>query len=404
MENKSKLKASWAVGFTVASMWFGTHVGGGFASGNQVVTYFSQYGGISLIYPIIAMGLLALVMYVMMDYSRLIGATNYKDTFRSIYPAPWMEVFFEIFYIIILLAGVAGAVAGAGEVLANFIGVAYVGAGRIIMNLIIVVLLIVLCIFGVNLVRAASTVLSIGILITTAIVVIAGFAADFDTICAQLLAENNIEAAAHSSAPVKQFIMGVINYAGFQCVSIPVLIVGCTELSHKGVKRASILGWLMNGLALCASAAMLSRWYPLLQALQANGIEGFLRATSGIPNQTVLNLIGIKWIIFIFSVLLFCAFVSTSVTLVYTMIQRFEGSFFPKSVKSEKVRSICVGVIVIAICFSISLLGLGNIVKYAYGYDGYYAILVVFIPVLIWGIPKLKKLRALQADTDYMKN
>lgn len=36
MDNK-KLKSSRAAAFTVASVWFGTHVGAGFATGNQVV-------------------------------------------------------------------------------------------------------------------------------------------------------------------------------------------------------------------------------------------------------------------------------------------------------------------------------------------------------------------------------
>jgi len=172
------------------------------------------------------------------------------------------------------------------------------------------------------------------------------------------------------------------------------MIAAGEGLTLKGVKRANILGWLMNGLALAASTAMLSRWYPLLSALQAGKVEGFTTAASGIPNQTVLTLVGIKWLMAIFSILLFSAFVSTSVTLVFTMIQRFQGACFPKTIKNEKARGVIVGVIVIAICFAISLLGLGNIIKYAYGYDGYYAILVIFLPVLIWGLPKIKKLSA----------
>ena len=398
MENKnSSLKSGWAVAFTVASVWFGTHVGGGFASGNQVVNYFSQYGWTAAIYPIIAMGILALIMYVVMKFAKLGGYTNYKDTFAALYPKPWMEVFFEIFYIVILLAAVAAAVAGAGEVLANFIGVDYtVASNKIMFNLIIVAVLIVLSIFGIKLVRAASTVLSTAILITTAVVVIAGFAADFDAISAKLLTENALQPAAYTVAPGKAIWLGIVVYAAFQCVSIPAMIAASEDLSVKGIKRANILGWLMNGLALCASGAMLTRWYPLLATLQANGIEGFTNAVSGIPNQTVLTLVGIKWIIAIFSILLFSAFVSTSVTLVFTMIQRFQGYCFPKAITNEKVRGVIVGVIVIAICFAISLLGLSGIIKYAYGYDGYYAILVIFIPVLIWGIPKIKKMEAAQ--------
>lgn len=393
MSDNKALKSTWAAGFTVASVWFGTHVGGGFASGNQVVQYFAQYGALAALFPIIAMGILAVVMYIMVKFAKVGGYTNYKDTYAALYPKPWMEIFFEIFYIVIVLAAMASAVAGAGEVLANFIGIPYAGATKVIMNLIIVAVLILLTIFGVKLVVAASTVLSIAIIVITALMVIFGLTADFDSISAQLLGDNNLVAAAFNNNVAESVWKGILVYAAFQCVSIPPMIAASHDLSLKGIKRAHILGWLMNGLALAASAYMLVKWYPLLSALQAAGVEGFQNAL-GIPNQTVLGLIGIKWMLVAFSVLLFCAFMSTCVTLVYTMIQRFEGKFFPSKVKSEKVRGIFVGAIVIAICFAISLLGLTDIVKYAYGYDGYYAILVIVIPAFVWGIPKLKKMQA----------
>ena len=409
MNDKSVLKSTWAAAFTVASVWFGTHVGGGFASGNQVIQYYSNYGYTSVIFPILAMGLLAVVMYIMMKFAKLSGFTNYKDTYAALYPKPWMEVFFEIFYIIIVLAAMASAVAGAGEVLANFIGVPYVGAGKVTMNLVIVAVLIILTIFGIKLVRAASTVLSVAIIVITVLLVVFGLTVDYDSIAAQLTSQYNVELAEYTNATATAIWKGVLVYAAFQCVSIPPMIAAANELSLKGVKKANILGWLMNGLALAASGWMLTKWYPLLASLQSAGKE-FLAANPtatvatdpivayanalGIPNQTVLDLIGIKWLLVAFSVLLFCAFMSTCVTLVYTLIQRFEGKFFPKTIKNDKVRGVFVAAIVIAICFGISLLGLTDIVKFAYGYDGYYALLVIVIPAFVWGIPKIKKLEA----------
>ena len=409
MNDKSVLKSTWAAAFTVASVWFGTHVGGGFASGNQVIQYYSNYGYTSVIFPILAMGLLAVVMYIMMKFAKLSGFTNYKDTYAALYPKPWMEVFFEIFYIVIVLAAMASAVAGAGEVLANFIGVKYIGAGKVTMNLVIVAVLIILTIFGIKLVRAASTVLSVSIIVITALLVVFGLTADYDSIAAQLTSQYNVELAEYTNATATAIWKGVLVYAAFQCVSIPPMIAAANELSLKGVKKANILGWLMNGFALAASGWMLTKWYPLLASLQNAGKE-FLAANPtatvatdpivayatalGIPNQTVLNLIGIKWLLVAFSVLLFCAFMSTCVTLVYTMIQRFEGKFFPNTIKNDKLRGTIVAALVIAICFAISLLGLTEIVKYAYGYDGYYSIVVIVIPAFIWGIPKIKKLEA----------
>ena len=396
--DKKKLSASWAIAFTVASVWFGTHVGGGFASGNQVIGYFAQFGSMgSLLFPLIAMGLLAIVMGIILKFARLNGFDNYKDTFAALYPHPKMEILFEIFYIVIILAAVAAAVAGAGEVLANFLGVPYVGAMKVVFNLLIVALLVILSIFGVKLVAAASTVLSVAIMIITGIIVVVGLAKL--GMVNDLAEQYGVDLAAYTPQTGFTVFRATLVYCAFQCVSIPPMIAASNELNVKGTNRACLLGWLMNGIALSLSAFMLSKWYPLLAALKAGEVEGFLNAT-GIPNQTVLTLIGVKILLVIFSVLLFCAFVSTCVTLIFTMVQRFapklakvnsEGEFIA-GIQNETLRRVIVAVIAIALCFSISLLGLTTITTKVYGYDGYYALLVVVLPAFIWGIPKNKKL------------
>ena len=403
-----KLTSSWAVAFTVASVWFGTHVGGGFASGNQVIGYFAQFGSFgSLLFPLISMGLLAIVMGIILKFARLNGFDNYKDTFSALYPTPKMEILFEIFYIVIILAAVAAAVAGAGEVLANFLGVPYTGAMKVIFNLLIVALLVILSIFGVKLVAAASTVLSVAIMIITGVIVIFGLAynAKIDGIAAQY----GVDLAAYTPQTGFSVFRATLVYCAFQCVSIPPMIAASNEMTVKGTNRAAFLGWLMNGIALALSAFTLSKWYPLLAALKAGEVEGFLNAT-GIPNQTMLTLIGVKWLLVIFSVLLFCAFVSTCVTLIYTMVQRFapklakfnsEGEFIA-GIQNETLRRVLVAVIAIAACFSISLLGLTTITTKVYGYDGYYALLVIVLPAFIWGIPKNKKLEAALKDKDIL--
>jgi len=393
MESKS-LKNSWAVAFTVASVWFGTHVGGGFASGNQVIGYFAQYGSTTaLIYPLLAMGLLAFVMHIILKFARLNGFTNYKDTFAALYPNPKMEILFEIFYIVIILAAVAAAVAGAGEVMANFLGITYAGTAKFLCNLVIIVILVLLCIFGVKVVVAASSVLSVAIMIITGAIVVAGIVAARSDNIARLLNDFSLEPVAYTVRPAYALWRGVLVYAAFQCVSIPPMTAASVEMGTTGTRRACILGWIMNGVALALSAFTLSKWYPLLKALQNAGVEGFKNAT-GIPNQTMLTIIGLRWLLVIFSVLLFCAFVSTCVTLIFTMVQRFQNKIFPKVLKAEKLRSILVAVIVIAICFSISLLGLTTITSKLYGYDGYYGLVVIILPAFIWGIPKVRRLEA----------
>ena len=102
-EKSAVTKGTWAAGFSVASVWFGTHVGAGFATGNQVLSYFVNYGWTAVIFPLISMGMLAYVIYVIMKFARLRGLDNYNDTFRELWsPYPWLAITFEIFYIVII--------------------------------------------------------------------------------------------------------------------------------------------------------------------------------------------------------------------------------------------------------------------------------------------------------------
>lgn len=169
-EKSAVTKGTLAAGFSVASVWFGTHVGAGFATGNQVIQYYVSYGWTAVLFPLLSMGILAYVIYVIMKFARLRGLDNYADTFRELWsPYPWLSITFEIFYIIIILAAVAAAISGAAGLLDDFMHI-----GTLASTLIVAVLLIVLCLFGVKLIIAASTVLSTGILITAGLMIIVG--------------------------------------------------------------------------------------------------------------------------------------------------------------------------------------------------------------------------------------
>ena len=372
--NSAVTKGTLAAGFSVASVWFGTHVGAGFATGNQVIQYYVQYGWTAMIYPLLSMGLLAAVIYVIMKFATMRGIDNYSDTFKELWqPYPQMAITFEIFYIIIILAAVAASISGAAGLVDKFLGI-----GDIASTLIVTAILILLCMFGVKLIIAASTFLSAAILVVAGVMIVVGIANHVPQI-GEGIASGLTEGKALEGA-----WRGILVYAGFQCVSIPPMIAAAATLNQKGVKKAAVLGGIMNGGMLALSGVMLIGWYPEIVAAEATNL----------PNLFVCEAIGWDILIALYSILLFCAFISTSVTLIYTMIVRFQGKFFVKQVKNEKVRMLAVGVIVVGLCMALSRLGLSNIIKFAYGYDGYLALAVVVIPVLTIGVKKNKKYAA----------
>ena len=375
-EKSAVTKGTMAAGFSVASVWFGTHVGAGFATGNQVMSYFVNYGWTAAIFPIISMGILAYVIYVIMKFARLRGLDNYADTFRELWsPYPWLSITFEIFYIIIILAAVAAAISGAALLVDGVFGFEGMGDGKasLIGTAIVAALLIVLCLFGVKLIIAASTVLSTGILITAGLMIIIG------------IVNRPAEVAAAFSQPLNNpaegFWRGVVIYCGFQCVSIPPMIAAAITLNQKGVKKAGILGGIMNGGMLALSGLMLLGWKDDIVAAKATAL----------PNQFICGNVGMDWLQAVYSVLMFCAFVSTCVTLIYTMILRIDKKFFVKASLHEKIRFAIIGVVMVAICMVISSVGISDIITYAYGYDGYLALVAIVIPVIVIGNIKNRK-------------
>ena len=369
-EKSAVTKGTLAAGFSVASVWFGTHVGAGFATGNQVLSYYVNYGWTAAIYPLISMGVLAYVIYVIMKFARLRGLDNYNDTFRELWqPYPQLAISFEIFYIIIILAAVAAAINGAALLVQEFVP----ALGIVGSTIIVAAVLILLCLFGVKLIIAASTVLTVGIIVTAGLMIIVGISnrpdAVFDAFSQPL---NN---------PGEGFWRGVVIYCGFQCVSIPPMIAAAVSLNLKGVKKAGILGGIMNGGMLALSGLMLLGWKDDIIAA----------GQQALPNLFICNEIGWSWLVACYSILLFCAFISTCVTLIYTMILRIDKKFFVRSNIHEKVRMAVIGVVMVAICMSLSFIGISDIITYAYGYDGYLALVAIVFPVIIIGNIKNKK-------------
>lgn len=367
MSNSTTKVASWTAAFSVASVWFGTHVGGGFATGNQAIQYYVQYGWMASFLPMVAMGILALVLKEAMTMATTRNMYTYKEVFTELWaPYTKLEITMEVFNFVIILAAVGSAIAGAATLLTNY-GIPY-GVAVCIIGLILVFLVI----FGVGLIIKASAVMSIVILIASFTMYFIAIANHNDSI---------IEAVTAGNAQVGSAVWKTLVYSGFQCVAVPSMIAASSMLNVKGVKKASLLGWLMNGLALTVSCIMLLGWYDEVLAAEATTL----------PNLFVCNTLGIGALSICYQVSLFFAFISTCVTTIFTMVQKFENKVFVHSISKLMVRRVIVAIICIIVCMCVSMVGLDNIIKYAYGYCGYLGLVVITVPMLTIGHKKNKE-------------
>lgn len=367
-------KSSFALAFSVGSVLFSAHAGGGFATGNQANTYYVGLGWLGPISAVIAMLLLTLTMREAMIMYNSRGLKSHKELFETLYhPLDKCYVLFEVFFYIMVLMAVAAAISGAASALNQYFGLNYY-IGIVIVG----ALVLLLTIFGADLVRKVSTYMGIAILVTAITIYTIGI---FKSKMLFTVMSADFSAVGFRNIP--KAILNAFTYAGFQCVTLPTMIACGTPI--KGKKNCSKSMWIsfvMNSVALVLSVFMLMSW---------KGYYSSVEGGSTIPTLTVCTEMGMKWLTVIYGICLLLCLISTGVTTTFGFVARFENHKVFKKIKSQRVRSAVVSAFIIILSMTISLVGLTNIIKYGYGYCGYLAIAIVVVPFLTVGVYKNRK-------------
>ncbi|MDY4518452.1 MAG: hypothetical protein SPE01_07505 [Candidatus Spyradocola sp.] len=369
-----KQKIPFMLAFSVGAVLFSAHAGGGFATGNQANTYYVGLGWLGPICTVVAMLLLCATMREAMIMYNTRGLTSYKQLFETLYhPLDKVEWAFEVFFYIMVLMAVAAAISGAATALNSYFSLNYY-LGIVIVGIVV----LLLTIFGAQLVRMATTYMGIAILVTAITIYAIGiFKGEnlFDILAADFtqVGFGNLPKA----------ILNAFTYAGFQCVTLPTMIACSTPMTtKKGCTKAMAISFVMNTVALVLSVFMLLAW------------QGYYTSVDGgtaIPTLTSCREMGMSWLTVIYGICLLLCLISTGVTTTYGFVARFEKLPVFRSIKSAPARSAIVSAFIIILSMTISLAGLTNIIKYGYGYCGYLAIAVVVVPFLTVGVYKNRK-------------
>lgn len=374
MENQ-KQSVTKAMGFTsaiaVASVLFGSHAGGGFATGNQATQYYVQYGWTSPLMAILAMALLTLTIrecIIMYNSRRL---SSYKELFQTLYhPFDKLSFLFDIYFYTMVLCAVGAVTAGAASLLNKTYSIPYAYA-----VLSVGAVLLALTIFGASLVAKASTIMSVGILASCGAIFLLGINTKMPEI-------SNIFAAKASTANISQGILKAFTYAGFQSVVIPTMISCGTVLKDpKEVSRSMLISFVINSFALVLSVIMLLGWYA----------EFTQAGETTLPTLYITQQLGKTYVFWAYNICLFLCFISTGVTTIFGFVSKFEKAKVLSKINKVIVRRIIVSSFIMVLSMGISMVGLDSIIKYGYGYMGYMGIAIIIVPFLTVGIYKNRK-------------
>lgn len=357
--------------FAVACVLFGSHAGGGFATGNQATQYYVQYGWTAPIMAVLAMALLTLTIRecIIMYNSR--NLTSYKELFQTLYhPLDKFAFLYDIYFYIMVLCAVGAVIAGAATLLNKTYAIPYAYS-----VLLVGVMLLVMTIFGASMVSRASTIMSVGILGSCAVIFILGINAKIPEI-------SNVFQSRIGSENIGTGIIKAFTYAGFQSVVIPTMIsCGKTLENPKQVSKSMFISFVINSIALVLSVIMLLGWYA----------EFTGAGETTLPTLYITKQLGKPYVFWAYNICLFLCFISTGVTTIFGFVEKFEKAKALAKIEKVIVRRIIVSCFIMILSMGISMIGLDKIIKYGYGYMGYFGIAIIIVPFLTVGVYKNRK-------------
>lgn len=383
MEKIKRRKIALPASVGVSAVWFGSHVGPGTASGNQTASYFGGFGKLGLVGGIIAMIILGICIYYCIEYSRLIGTTSFKDFANSFF-APYQKLFstiFEFAFLWMVVMNFSSSLATGSTAIQTQFGVPY-WVGIVLLCLVTVLLTM----FGAEMVRKSSTILTVLILGALFALLFFGLSSPASEFLDRWSNAMTLPATLPQK-PWYELIWSAILYASFLAVGMmgTSLAVSDSLKSNKDSKKAAFIGIILNGGLICVVAVLLYAFPSVLgDFFDPNRVS-----KTFIPNLEVVTIIGKPFLAYCYIVILISAIISTLEGYGFGVIARYK-KFLP--LKSERCKDLILLAILLVIGIMVSRLGLDWIISKGFRFIGYVEIIFIVIPTLVIGHKKVKEM------------
>ena len=376
MENTKKKGLPVFIG--VASVWMGTHFGPGVASGTQLNQYYVGFGIPGIVMTLVAMALLGFALYCSMEFSRIYHAYDYESWVTKLFGNKYVVILFDISFFVTIISAAGGSLNAIATLLQDFWGINYwVGVG------IVIVVSMLLCAFGAELVRKSSAYMMfvvVGVLLLIMALVIAAGDADLKGAVENQAA--NLGADMGASNWLKALWQAII-YGSFQATIVAnIASVADTLPDRRESRRAAITGYIANTgllLILCMMLFSFTNVYAVTK--------------EALPFYSILARLNMGWLTTVYIVVVFIAVISTVVGFAFAGVARFGKYYRPQGKKqlAHPVRDAAFVLVLLAACAAISQVGIMNLVKYGYSLLGYINLFVIILPALILGGRKISR-------------
>lgn len=347
--------------FRLAMAFVGILIGAGFASGQEVLQYFTSFGIWGIIGSIIATAVFGFLGYVLVDIGNHFQAISHDEVIQNIV-SPFVGKLIDIFLLITLFGIGVVMIAGAGSNLNQQFGLPiWVGSSLVSILVILIGLM--------NTDKVLSAIGAIAPLLITLIIIIAVTTLFTNDVNFQEL--NQSATTLPTSLP--NWLISSLNYASVNLTTgaATAFLLGGYEKDPKVARKGGLMGGIITGLLIVVINLTL---FIVVDQV----------ATYDLPMLEMASLIH-PIVGFIMSILIFLEIWNTAMSVLYSFVLRFSN---PKN-KSFKWWLI----LTVSIGFFLSFGGFTDVIAFVYpavGYGGF-IILGIFVYKFI-GIKKRKLL------------
>ena len=324
----------------VAGVYVGTIIGAGFASGQEVLQFYTGYGWLGILGTLVTVVLYPLLGYYLVVLGKRVKAQSHKSVIYHI-AGKYLGFVIDLLLTFFLFGVAVIMVAGSGSLFQQQFGMSP-SIGYAIMAILIVLALLL------SLRRVLNVISSIAPFAFVIIVVLALYALfTADTSGVDLEA---VSATQEQLASPHWLLSAFLHVSFNVALSVSILaIMGATEQSHKAAKRGAILGGVVLGIiALVINLAMYFNVDELI------GTEMPMLAIANDVNPIVGLIVALLLLAMIFN---------TAVPMLYT----FTARFFEVDTPRFKIAALVGGIV----AFALGFVGFTELVNQVYPLLGY---------------------------------
>jgi len=342
----------------------GIVIGGGYATGRELVEFFLPHGPIG---GLLAMAFAALiwscVMAVSFEICRMTKSYDYKTFFKNLLGPFWF--FYEILLVVLMIIILAVIGSAAGEIFHNIFS-----AQALFGTIGLLIAVGILSFFGSIIIEEFMGLWSIFMYVCYfSLVVLCLFAFGDDI-------KSNYAAATVSSG----WALDGLRYAGYNLAVVPMVFFSLTHITkrNEAVLSGLIAGMIGMSPAVFLFVAMMGKYPEIGQAT--------------IPSGELLGYLDMPWFAIIFQVVLMGTLVQTGVGLVHAVNERIAATLHSRGKEMpELARPVIAVSLLLFALFLASGFGLVSLIANGYGMLTFGFIAVFVLPVLTVGFYKIIK-------------